>query len=55
MRLELARGIGEGFLTILPYMAIGVLFEAVIRTLKWHVKIHRAAGDGGLYHHVQAA
>lgn len=36
---ELGREIGGEFLFILPYLAVGVFFEAVIRTMKWHVKI----------------
>ncbi len=46
--LELAKGIGEEFLYILPYLAIGVFFEAVIRTLKWHVKIRKALTHYGM-------
>jgi uncharacterized membrane protein YraQ (UPF0718 family) len=42
MLLELVNAIGEEFLYILPYLVIGVLFEAIIRTLKWHVKIRKA-------------
>lgn len=39
----------EEILFILPYLAIGVFFEAVIRTLKWHVKIRKAlTGFGAL-------
>lgn len=30
------------FVYILPYLAIGVLAEATIRTFKWHVKIRKA-------------
>jgi len=39
---EIGRDLGREFLYILPYLAIGVLFEAVIRTMKWHVKIRHA-------------
>ncbi len=46
--LELAKAIGEEFLYILPYLAIGVFFEAVIRTLKWHVKIRKALTHYGI-------
>ena len=48
MLLELATGVGEEFLYILPYLVIGVLFEATIRTLKWHVKIRKALTRFGL-------
>ncbi len=48
MLLELAKGIGEEFLYILPYLALGVFFEAVIRTLKWHVKIRKALTHYGV-------
>ncbi len=34
--------LGEELLYILPYLIIGVLLEAVIRTFKWHVKIRKA-------------
>lgn len=37
------------FLYILPYLAIGVLLEAVIRTFKWHVKIRRTLTRFGLF------
>ena len=37
------------FIFILPYLIIGVLFEAVIRTLKWHVKIRKALTRFGLF------
>ena len=45
---DLAQGIGEEFLYILPYLVVGVLFEATIRTLKWHVKIRKALTRFGL-------
>ena len=48
MLLDLAQGIGEEFLYILPYLLLGVLFEATIRTLKWHVKIRRALTHYGI-------
>ncbi len=35
-------GIWDEFIYILPYLAIGVLLEAVIRTMKWHLKIRHA-------------
>ena len=34
--------LGEELLFILPYLVIGVLLEAIIRTFKWHVKIRKA-------------
>jgi len=40
--LELGRELLQEFWFILPYLAVGVLFEAVIRTMKWHVKIRKA-------------
>lgn len=36
------------FLYILPYLAIGVLAEATIRTFKWHVKIRKALTHYGM-------
>lgn len=39
---ELFQGIWNEFIYILPFIAIGVLLEATIRTLKWHVKIRHA-------------
>lgn len=40
--LELGRELLSEFLYILPYLAIGVFLEAIIRTFKWHVKIRKA-------------
>lgn len=40
--IELAIGLWREFIYILPFLAIGVLIEAVIRTFKWHVKIRKA-------------
>ena len=40
---------------ILPYLAVGVLMEATIRTLKWHVKIRKALTHFGGYSIVAAA
>lgn len=37
------------FLYILPYLAIGVLMEAIIRTFKWHVKIRKALTHFGAF------
>jgi len=42
MVMDLLQDLWKEFLYILPYLAIGVLFEAIIRTLKWHVKIRHA-------------
>jgi len=42
-------GIWYEFIYILPYIVLGVLLEATIRTLKWHVKIrHALTHFGGL-------
>ncbi len=40
--IELGRELVEEFLYILPYLAAGVLLEAVIRTFRWHVRIRHA-------------
>ncbi|AMV71674.1 hypothetical protein JCM30471_02700 [Desulfuromonas carbonis] len=40
--IELGIGLWREFLYILPFLALGVLLEAVIRTFKWHVKIRKA-------------
>ncbi len=40
--VELGSGLWHEFLYILPFLVIGVLLEATIRTLKWHVKIRKA-------------
>jgi len=48
MLVELGSELLEEFLYILPYLVIGVLFEAIIRTLKWHVKIRKALTRFGL-------
>ncbi len=39
---ELGIGLWDEFIYILPFLAIGVLLEAIIRTFKWHVKIRKA-------------
>ena len=39
--LELGGDLWKEFIYILPYLAVGVLIEAVIRTFKWHVKIRK--------------
>ncbi len=46
---ELAIGVWAEFIYILPYLAIGVLLEAIIRTMKWHVKIRHALTRFGGY------
>ncbi len=46
--LELAQALGEEFLYILPYLAFGVLCEAIIRTFKWHVKIRKSLTHYGI-------
>lgn len=40
--MEFGVELWKEFLFILPYLAIGVLLEAIIRTFKWHVKIRKA-------------
>ncbi|MBE0618256.1 MAG: permease [Proteobacteria bacterium] len=45
--LDLGRNIGNEFLYILPYLLVGVLMEATIRTLKWHVKLRKVLGGFG--------
>lgn len=45
---ELGTELWREFLYILPYLAIGVFLEAVIRTLKWHVKIRKALTRFGI-------
>lgn len=40
--LELGGKLWKELLYILPYLLVGVLCEAVIRTFKWHVKIRKA-------------
>lgn len=39
--LQFGGDLWKEFVYILPYLAIGVLIEAVIRTFKWHVKIRK--------------
>ncbi len=46
---DLGVGIWDEFIYILPYLAFGVLLEAVIRTMKWHVKIRHALTRFGGY------
>jgi len=45
--IELLRNLGDEFLFILPYLLAGVLLEATIRTLKWHVKLRKVLGSFG--------
>ena len=45
---ELGTELLAEFVYILPYLAIGVLAEATIRTFKWHVKIRKALTHYGL-------
>ena len=40
--VEVGIGLWKEFVFILPYLVIGVLLEALIRTFKWHVKIRKA-------------
>lgn len=39
---QLGAELWHEFVYILPYLAVGVFCEAVIRTFKWHVKIRKA-------------
>ncbi len=48
MLSELGAELLHEFLFILPYLVIGVLCEAIIRTLKWHVKIRKALTRFGI-------
>ncbi len=45
--LALAKNLGDEFLYIFPYLLAGVLMEATIRTLKWHVKLRAVLGTFG--------
>lgn len=40
--MQLGAELWKEFVYILPYLAFGVLCEAIIRTFKWHVKIRKA-------------
>lgn len=40
--LTLGAELWKEFVYILPYLMVGVLCEAIIRTFKWHVKIRKA-------------
>lgn len=46
--MELGGELWKEFLYILPYLLIGVLCEAIIRTFKWHVKIRKALTHYGM-------
>lgn len=46
--VELGIGLWQEFVYILPFLVVGVLFEAVIRTFKWHVKIRKALTRFGI-------
>ncbi|PLX71254.1 MAG: hypothetical protein C0614_14465 [Desulfuromonas sp.] len=46
--IELGGELWTEFLYIIPYLAIGVLVEAIIRTFKWHVKIRKALTHYGM-------
>jgi len=46
--IDLGIGLWDEFIYILPFLAIGVLFEAIIRTFKWHVKIRKALTHFGV-------
>ncbi|MBW6510755.1 MAG: permease [Desulfuromonadaceae bacterium] len=48
MLTELGAELLREFLYILPYLAFGVFLEAIIRTLKWHVKIRTALTRYGM-------
>lgn len=39
--IQLGADLWKEFVYILPYLAVGVLIEAIIRTFKWHVKIRK--------------
>ena len=46
--VELGIGLWREFVYIVPFLIVGVLFEAVIRTFKWHVKIRKALTRFGI-------
>lgn len=46
---ELGLDLWKEILYIAPYLAFGVLLEAVIRTFKWHVKIRKALTQFGVF------
>jgi len=45
---QLGGELWKEFLYILPYLLVGVLCEAIIRTFKWHVKIRKALTHYGM-------
>lgn len=47
--LKLGLELWHELLYILPYLAFGVLLEAIIRTFKWHVKIRKALVRFGVW------
>ena len=47
-------GLLEEAIHVFPYLVIGVLFEAIIRTFKWHVKIRHALTRFGHFSIVMA-
>lgn len=47
--LRLGHELWKEFVYILPYLAFGVLLEAIIRTFKWHVKIRWALVRFGIW------
>ncbi len=51
---EFGHHLWQEVLYILPYLAIGVLLEAIIRTLRWHVKIRKALTRFGVWSIVAA-
>jgi uncharacterized membrane protein YraQ (UPF0718 family) len=46
--VELGAELWDEFIYILPFLAIGVLLEAIIRTFKWHIKIRKALTHFGV-------
>lgn len=46
---DLGLDLWKELLYILPYLAFGVLLEAIIRTFKWHVKIRKGLTRFGVY------
>lgn len=48
MIMQLGAELWKEFLYILPFLMLGVLCEAIIRTFKWHVKIRKALTRYGM-------
>ena len=46
--MQLGAELWKEFVYILPYLVLGVLCEAIIRTFKWHVKIRKALTHYGV-------